>query len=73
VIASHPAVAMVAVAALPDPEKGEIAKAFIVLKPGSELTEEGLSTHCRAYLAAYKYPRPTWWPMIFLRHRLARS
>lgn len=57
VIAAHPAVAMVAVAGVPDDEKGELAKAFIVLRPGQTCTQDEMLSHCRAHLAAYKSPR----------------
>ncbi len=57
VIAMHPAVALVAVGPQPDPMKGEIAKAYVVLKPGETADEESIVTHCRAHLAAYKVPR----------------
>ncbi len=57
VIAMHPAVALVAVGPQPDAMKGEIAKAYVVLKPGETTDEESIVTHCRAHLAAYKVPR----------------
>ncbi len=57
VIAAHPAVSMVAVASLPDAEKGELAKAFVVLRPGASCDAETLRQHCRERLAAYKVPR----------------
>jgi long-chain acyl-CoA synthetase len=57
VIAAHPAVAMVAVGGLPDELKGEIAKAYVVLKPGATPDAEGILALCRAELAAYKAPR----------------
>jgi len=57
VIAAHPAVAMVAVGRLPDEMKGEIAKAYIVLKPAVEATDVEIIAHCREHLAAYKVPR----------------
>lgn len=57
VLATHPAVAMSAVAALPDEEKGEIAKAFVVLRPGAACDAADLAAHCRRSLAAYKVPR----------------
>jgi len=57
VIARHEDVSMVAVAGVPDEEKGEIAHAFVVLQPGAVLTEAELIAHCRSYLAAYKIPR----------------
>ena len=57
VIAMHPAVALVAVGPQPDEMKGEVAKAYVVLKPGAAADEEGIIAHCRKHLAAYKAPR----------------
>lgn len=57
VIAAHPAVAMVAVGKIPDATKGELAKAYVVLRPGSSATAESIVEHCRGQLAAYKIPR----------------
>jgi long-chain acyl-CoA synthetase len=57
VIISHPAVAMVGVGSRPDPHKGEIAKAYIVLKNGASADATGIIEHCRKHLAAYKVPR----------------
>lgn len=57
VIAAHPAVAMVAVGRVPDAAKGELAKAYIVLRVGASATAEQILEHCRGQLAAYKMPR----------------
>ena len=57
VVAAHPAVAMIAVGGQPDELKGEIAKAYIVLKPGAAADAESILAFCRAQLAAYKVPR----------------
>jgi long-chain acyl-CoA synthetase len=57
VLASHPAVMMSAVGGLPDELKGEIAKAYIVLKAGAIVTEREIIGYCRTRLAAYKVPR----------------
>ena len=57
VIAAHPAVAMVGVGAKPDPNKGEIAKAYIVLKSGANADAAEVIDFCRQHLAAYKVPR----------------
>jgi len=57
VIAAHPAVAMVAVGRLPDEMKGEIAKAYVVLKPDATASDTDIVEHCRRHLAAYKIPR----------------
>ena len=57
VIAEHPDVAMVAVGSVPDAAKGELAKAYIVLKPGAQGDVVDFERHCRERLAAYKVPR----------------
>jgi long-chain acyl-CoA synthetase len=57
VLAAHPAVALAAVGKLPDDIKGEIAKAYIVLKTDATCTEEDIIAFCRKTLAAYKCPR----------------
>lgn len=57
VIAGHPAVAMVGVGGKADAEKGEIAKAYVVLKPDAQATPDDIRKHCREHLAAYKVPR----------------
>ena len=57
VVAAHPAVAMVAVGAVADDVRGELARAYIVLRPGQSATETEIIEHCRPHLAAYKLPR----------------
>lgn len=57
VLAAHPAVAMVAVGPTPDEMKGELARAYVVLRPGASATEVELIDYCRPQLAAYKLPR----------------
>ena len=57
VIAGHPAVAMVGVGAKADSTKGEIAKAYIVLKQGASANAGEVIEYCRKHLAAYKVPR----------------
>ena len=59
VIKDHPAVLEVGVAAIPHPEKpGEEAlKAWIVLKPGEQVSEQELIAHCAQFLAGYEVPR----------------
>jgi long-chain acyl-CoA synthetase len=56
VIAQIDAVAMVAVAAAKHELKGQVPKAFVVLKTGSTCSAEDIVTHCRRQLAPYKVP-----------------
>jgi long-chain acyl-CoA synthetase len=56
-IASHPAMAMVAVTGRPDDEKGEVAEAYIVLHQGAAPDSAAILAHCRERLATYKLPR----------------
>lgn len=49
--------ALAAVGGIPDEAKGELAKAYVVLKPGTQATRDELARHCREHLAAYKGPR----------------
>lgn len=56
----HPAVAEAAVVAKPDELRGSIVKAFIVLAPGYEGSDEltvEIQNHVKAITAPYKYPR----------------
>jgi long-chain acyl-CoA synthetase len=57
VVASHPSVAMVAVGSVPDETLGEVARAYVVLRPDATATETEIIEHCRPHLAAYKRPR----------------
>jgi long-chain acyl-CoA synthetase len=57
VVAMHASVAMVAVGSQSDELKGEIAKAYVVLKPGAAPDEDAILELCRKELAAYKVPR----------------
>jgi long-chain acyl-CoA synthetase len=56
VLASHPAVAEVGVAGIPDPTKGEVVKAWIVLRAGRTVSEAELRAFSREKLAPYKVP-----------------
>jgi long-chain acyl-CoA synthetase len=56
VISALPAVLEVGVAGVPDPVKGEVAKAWVVLKPGTSATEDEVRAYCRERLAPYKVP-----------------
>ncbi|WP_309624464.1 AMP-binding enzyme, partial [Methylibium sp.] len=56
----HPAVTECAVVGSPDAERGELVKAFVVLRPGhvpSDALTQQLQDHVKAVTAPYKYPR----------------
>jgi acyl-coenzyme A synthetase/AMP-(fatty) acid ligase len=56
----HPAVLEAAVVAAPDPDRGAIVKAFVVLRPGvagDDALAKALQEHVKRVTAPYKYPR----------------
>ncbi|MFE0020866.1 long-chain fatty acid--CoA ligase [Amycolatopsis sp. NPDC059021] len=55
-IFEHPAVAEVAVVGVPDEKWGEVGKAYVVCRPGTRLTRDGLREFLRSRLAKYKIP-----------------
>ncbi len=55
-LAAHPSVLEVGVAGIRDPAKGEVVKAWVVLKPGARATDDELRAWCRERLAPYKVP-----------------
>jgi acyl-coenzyme A synthetase/AMP-(fatty) acid ligase len=59
-LVEHPSVAEAAVVASPDRIRGDIVKAFVVLAPGhqpSEQLTQDLQEHVKRVTAPYKYPR----------------
>jgi 2-aminobenzoate-CoA ligase len=57
---THPAVAECGVVGAPNEERGQIVKAYVVLRPGfapDDSTVKALQEHVKATVAPYKYPR----------------
>ena len=55
-MAAHPAVAEVGVRSFPDPARGEMEVAFVVLRAGMTATEAELRDFAKSHLAPYKVP-----------------
>lgn len=68
VLAAHPAVLEVGVAGVPDPDRGEAVKAWIVLRQGATVSEGELQAWCKERLAHYKVPS-----FIVFRSQLPKS
>jgi len=59
-LVKHPAVANAAVVPSPDPVRGNVIKAFVVLTAGyatDQSTVDALQDHVRKHLAPYEYPK----------------
>lgn len=56
VIAENPKVLEVGVAGVPDPYRGETVKAWVVLKPGEQSSEDEIKAWCKDRIAVFKVP-----------------
>jgi fatty-acyl-CoA synthase len=54
---THPAVLLAQVVAAPDAKYGEVAAAFVQLRPGHVAAESELIDYCRGRIASFKVPR----------------
>ena len=68
VLHTHPKVAEAVSLGIPDEYRGETVKAFVVLAPGQEASEQEIIDFCRQKLAAYKVPK-----MVEFRKELPKS
>lgn len=68
VLATHPAVADVGVAGVPDAGRGEMVKAWVVVRGGETTSEAELRAFCKERLAPFKVPRA-----IEFREQLPKS
>lgn len=57
VLATHPAVMLVAGVGIPDPVLGQIGRYYIIPRDGCAVTEQELIEYCRTRVADYKIPR----------------
>lgn len=68
VLYQHPKVMDAVIIGIPDPYRGETVKAYVVPKPGVDLTEKEVLDFCKTRLAAYKMPR-----VVELRESLPKT
>ncbi|HOJ30102.1 MAG TPA: AMP-binding protein [Spirochaetota bacterium] len=57
ILFQHPKILEACTIGVPDPYRGEAPKAFVVVKPGEQLTKEEIIAYCKEKLAPYKVPK----------------
>ena len=57
ILCDHPAISQAAVIGIDDDRMGEVAKAFVVLKPNQDLDTASLLEWSKENMANYKVPR----------------
>lgn len=57
VLLEHPKILEAVSVGLADPIRGEVLKAYIVLRPGEQMNKSEVVAFCRSKLASYKVPR----------------
>ena len=53
----HPGISQAVVIGAPDAARGEVPKAYVILKPGANASPEEIIQYCKDNMAAYKAPR----------------
>jgi acyl-CoA synthetase (AMP-forming)/AMP-acid ligase II len=57
ILCQHPKIIEAGVTSIPDKVYGEEIKAFVVLKPGEQASEEEIITFCKEHLPTFKIPK----------------
>jgi acyl-CoA synthetase (AMP-forming)/AMP-acid ligase II len=73
VLARLDGVAESLVIGVPDERLGEVGKAYIIARPGYQLSAEDALTHCKANLANYKLPREVEFRSEFPRNATGKA
>ncbi|MGQ9844490.1 MAG: AMP-binding enzyme [Spirochaetota bacterium] len=56
ILFQHPKILEACTIQVPDAYRGEAPKAFVVIKPGEQLSKEEIIAYCKEKLASYKVP-----------------
>jgi fatty-acyl-CoA synthase len=72
VLRAHPDIEEIAVIGVADEKWGQAGRAFIILKPGADLTAEDVIAFCNGRLAKYKWPKEVTFCKEFPRTSLGK-